>query len=270
MNGRILVWFSCGAASAVAAKVAVDAYGKRREVVVMNVDMDKDEHPDNKRFLGDVEKWIGQPIIRVKSEEYTDIHDVFLKERYIAGVMGAACTLRLKRNVCAQYQREDDEIVLGMTADEVQRIVDVTARNPKTKYLWLLQMAGITKDDCYSVVQSAGLVLPEMYRLGFTHANCLGCVKAGMWHWNRIRKLFPERFKRMAETERDVGHAVLKDKNGPVYLDELHPKRGRKEDEPNIVCGLLCEGFNDLVPLAVEKLNPHPPKGRRDYWSLGR
>lgn len=254
-NGRILVWFSCGAASAVAAKVAVDVWSRDREVVVMNVDMSADEHPDNARFLADVEKWIGQPIIKVKSAKYSGIHDVFLQERFIAGFTGAACTKRLKRDVCESYEKPDDTIVLGMTADETERIVKIVSRNPAKKYMWFLQMAGITKDDCYGVLRANGIELPAMYKLGFGHNNCLGCVKGGMYHWNQIRKLFPERFQRMAETEREIGYSVIKG----VYLDELSPGRGRREDEPNIQCGLLCEGFNDLVPLAVEKLsNPSP------------
>lgn len=255
MEGRILVWFSCGAASAVAAKVAVEAYAAKREVVVMNVAMDTDEHPDNPRFLREVEAWIGQPIIRVKSDKYTGIHDVFLQERYIAGVMGAACTRRLKRDIFDAHQQPEDNLVLGMTVDEGARIAKLIARNPTTKYLWLLADNGITKDDCYGVLQAAGIELPVMYKLGFTHNNCLGCVKGGMYHWNQVRKHFPERFKQMAETERDVGHAVLKSNGVPVFLDELHPKRGRKEDEPNLSCGLLCEGYSDIVPLAVDKLN---------------
>lgn len=256
-NSRILVWFSCGAASAVAAKVAVDAWGRfGREVVVMNVDMSADEHPDNARFLADVEKWIGQPIIKVKSPKYSGIHDVFLQERFIAGFMGAACTKRLKRDVCESYENPDDTIVLGMTADETDRIVKIVSRNPAKKYMWFLQMAGITKDDCYGVLQANGIELPTMYKLGFGHNNCLGCVKGGMYHWNQIRKHFPDRFQKMAEVEREIGYSVIKG----VYLDELDPKRGRREEEPNIQCGLLCEGFNDLVPLAVEKLGEtHKP-----------
>lgn len=253
-EGRILVWFSCGAASAVAAKVAVDAYGKRREVVVMNVDMREDEHPDNQRFLQDVEKWIGQKIIRVKSEKYSGIFDVFEKDRYIAGHAGAACTKRLKRDIFKQYTLPGDTVVIGMTSDERTRIDDLVSRRPGEKFLWLLVDCGITKDDCYHILQSAGIKLPVMYELGFSHNNCLGCVKGKMYHWNQVRKLFPERFKRMAEIEREIGYAIIKDNDTPVFLDELEPGRGRREEEPNIECGLLCEGVRDIVPLAVVKL----------------
>ena len=80
-----------------------------------------------------------------------------------------------------------------------------------------------------------------MYRLGYNNNNCIGCVKGGMGYWNKIRVDFPDRFLRMAQTERLVNHAVNTDKNGPVFLDELDPNRGNfKTDAPGD-CGFTCE-----------------------------
>jgi hypothetical protein len=58
---KIAVWFSCGAASAVAAKKTIEKYGDFCEVVVINNPI-KEEDSDNKRFLKDVEKWLGVKI----------------------------------------------------------------------------------------------------------------------------------------------------------------------------------------------------------------
>ena len=55
----IVVWFSCGAASAIAAKLTLDKYGKDNNVRIVNNPI-KEEHEDNLRFLKDVEKWIGK------------------------------------------------------------------------------------------------------------------------------------------------------------------------------------------------------------------
>ena len=44
-----------------------------------------------------------------------------------------------------------------------------------------------------------------------------------------------------AKMERQRGYTILKDENGPIYLDELNPKRGRKSDEIAIQCGIMCE-----------------------------
>lgn len=84
---RVLAWFSCGSASAYAAKLAAEKYGELCEVCYC--DTLAHEHPDNRRFLADVERWIGKPIKILKSAEYTDIYDVFERTRWLIGNKGA-------------------------------------------------------------------------------------------------------------------------------------------------------------------------------------
>lgn len=81
---------------------------------------------------------------------------------------------------------------------------------------------------------------PKMYELGYANNNCVGCVKGGMGYWNHIRKDFPEVFESRAKLEREVGHSMLKDKNGSVYLDELDPDRGDMNTEIMPDCGIMC------------------------------
>jgi hypothetical protein len=247
---RILVWFSCGAASAVAAKVAVTRYRGERPVEVCYCDTSKDEHPDNARFLADVEKWIGQPVVRLRHQKYRSVEEVFLGERYIVGAYGAACTRCMKREVQEKYARPDDLRVLGFTADERDRIERLVEAYPEQKFLWLLADAGITKDDCYHVLSAAGIELPAMYRLGYGHNNCIGCVKGGKGYWNKIRRDFPEVFARRAAVQRELGVAF--NSGGKLYfLDELDPDEGQDVPEPQIECGLFCDRYTTLVDLAV-------------------
>tara|TARA_R110000782_G_scaffold266777_1_gene361576 strand:+ start:209 stop:406 length:198 start_codon:yes stop_codon:yes gene_type:complete len=58
LGDTIAVWFSCGAASAVAAKKTIELYGGIADIRIMNNPI-KEEHPDNQRFLRDVEEWLG-------------------------------------------------------------------------------------------------------------------------------------------------------------------------------------------------------------------
>ena len=54
---EIAVWFSCGAASAVAAKLTLEQYGHIDNIrVINNPVIEEDE--DNIRFLKDIEKWL--------------------------------------------------------------------------------------------------------------------------------------------------------------------------------------------------------------------
>lgn len=50
---HVAVWFSCGAASAVAAKLTLDKYGSTNRVSIINNPI-QEEHEDNQRFLSDV------------------------------------------------------------------------------------------------------------------------------------------------------------------------------------------------------------------------
>ena len=239
---RQLVWFSCGAASAVAAKMAVKKYP---DCEVLYCDTLAYEHPDNMRFLRDVEKWIGKPITLLKSEKYKDIYDVFEKTGWLVGVGGARCTTELKKNVRKAYQRIGDLHIFGLTADEEKRIDRFEDQNPELEVEWMLADAEITKNDCYRILQQAGIELPEMYKLGYNNNNCIGCVKGQMGYWNKIRVDFPEHFKKMAELERKMNVALSKSYAGDgkrkrVFLDELDPSAGRDVPMPDIECGVIC------------------------------
>ena len=238
--GRVLAWFSCGAASAVAAKLAVETYAPTQAVEVLYCDTLAYEHPDNRRFMDDVAGWVGQPIKLLRSDRFADIFDVFRRERYLNGQNGAPCTRALKRNVRKAYERPEDLHVFGFTADEADRIADFELDNRGTDCAWLLADRGITKRDCYRIVREAGIALPAMYQLGYRNNNCIGCVKGGAGYWNRIRDDFPDAFDRMARTERELGFALLRVRGRPCYLDELPRGVGRYESEPDIECGPQC------------------------------
>ena len=238
---RVLVSFSCGAASAVAAKMAVDKYGDRVEVIYC--DTLKYEHPDNERFLRDVERWIGKSITILKSPKYDDIFDVFRKTGWLVGIGGARCTAELKRKVIKKHQRDDDLHVIGLTVEEVARIERFEANNP-IDVEWILRDASVTKSECYKIIQKAGISLPAMYLLGYNNNNCIGCVKGQAGYWNKIRVDFPEAFDRMAKFERVIGVAINKSRIGgtrrAIFLDELDPKAGIGVPLPDIECGVLC------------------------------
>ena len=241
-DSRVLVWFSCGAASAVAAKKATEIYP---DCEVLYCDTLAYEHEDNMRFLKDVEKWIGKPVKLLKSEKYTDIFDVFYRTGWLVGVGGARCTLELKKNVRKDYQRDGDLHIFGFTSDEQNRIDRFEDQNPELEVEWVLADNQITKSDCYRILQDEGIDLPEMYKLGYNNNNCIGCVKGQAGYWNKIRVDFPETFDRMAKVVRDLNVAINKSYAGDgkrkrVFLDELDPTAGRGVPLPDIECGVVC------------------------------
>lgn len=246
---RVLVWFSCGAASAVAAKLAIEQYGERCEVVYC--DTLKYEHPDNRRFLDDVSRWLGRPVKILRSPEYSDIMDVFMRTRWLVGTKGARCTTEMKKNVRKEYQEPDDIQIFGFTVEEDHRIARFKEENFEVVCEFPVHAAGIGKSDCYRRLREAGIEIPAMYRLGYKNNNCIGCVKGGMGYWNKIRRDFPDDFARMAGVERALGATILSDRRGGkrvrVYLDELDPHQGRYDEEPDIECGVVCASTNSVV-----------------------
>ena len=236
---RIVSWFSCGAASAYATYLAHQKYGDAMEAVYCRV---AEESEDNLRLLNEFEEKTGIPVKIIGDEGMNfSIYNVFRDRKFIKGPNGAPCTMILKKKVRKDYQRHDDLQIFGYTIDEQNRADRFIDSNNEVLTDFILIDAGITKPDCMKWFESMQFKLPEMYQLGYANNNCIGCVKGGMGYWNAIRNDFPAAFDRMAALEREIGHAINKGKEGPVYLDELDPNRGSfKRDAPGD-CGFTCE-----------------------------
>lgn len=119
---RIVAWFSCGTASAVTAKQTIVRYGVEHEVVVARC-LVPEEHEDNERFAADCETWFGQPVLRLKSDEYESCEDVWCRRRYMSGPNGAVCTVEMKKAVRHAFERswKPDLQAFGFTAEERKR-----------------------------------------------------------------------------------------------------------------------------------------------------
>lgn len=240
---RVVAWFSCGDASAVAAKLALQTYGPNRvEIVRIRLE---GEHPDNDRFAADCVRWFNHPVVELRAEKYADHWGVIEGERFINGAEGAKCTAILKRQVRSAYERWDDIQVFGFTAEEAQRAQDFSEHHIEVMLATPLIDEGLSKNDCHALIAQAGIEIPMMYRLGYPNNNCVGCVKGGMGYWNKIRVDFPEAFDRMSKLERKLGRSCIGGGGrARVFLDELDPKRGRLAAEPKMECGVTC--FNTV------------------------
>ena len=239
LNTRVVSWFSCGAASAVASKLAVEEYGTR--CVVVYCDTMASEHPDNQRFFEDVQAWLGEKIIRVKSSRFTTVDEVFDKTGYMAGINGARCTGELKRIPRMNFERPDDLHIFGLTADEATRAGKFEANNPTLDIDFILIRHGVTKADCLHRIMQAGIAVPTMYRLGYKNNNCIGCVKAtSAAYWQKIRQDFPDHFARRAAQSHRLGVRLTRWHGKRVFIDELPIATKQLTIEESISCGPDC------------------------------
>lgn len=233
INERKIVWFSCGAASAVTAFLNPDA-----ELVYCDTG---GEHEDNKRFLRDCEIWLSRKVTVLKNKDFIDHFDVIIKTGYVNGISGARCTVELKKKLRFEFERTDDVQIFGYTVDERHRADRFLKAYPEVNAKFPLIDKNLTKENCLGVLKAAKIKIPEMYLLGFNNNNCIGCVKGGMGYWNHIRKHFPEKFSQMAKIEREVGRSCIKN----VWLDELNPASGDTMREPRISCDFICQSVLD-------------------------
>ena len=227
-----VLWFSCGAASAVACKIGLAKYPEAR-LVYQKI---WSAHEDNERFIKDCEKWYGKKIEIIHSPFYKTHFDVIKATRYVNGPSGARCTTELKRKVRKYFEAENPDIklqIFGIGPKETHRAERM--KKDGKNYEFPLIDANINKKMCFQRLQKAGIELPMMYKLGFNNNNCIGCVKGGKGYWNHVRKHFPEVFERMAKLEREIGRSCIRGR----FLDELSLTEGRHK-EPDISCGLFC------------------------------
>lgn len=241
---RLLCSFSCGAASAVATKLAIERNDGRLPVHIMYIDT-RSEHPDNARFRAECEAWFGHPVHVHASSERHDIWDVFERDRYMSGINGARCTKVLKRWVADSVERVDDLQVIGYTAGSREQVrADRLWREQPEKMAWFpLIDAGITKADCFGILAAAGIKRPVMYDLGFDNNNCIGCVKGGNRYWSLIRKHFPSVFVRACLQSRALGVRLIQltidGVRSRYFLDELPPDAD-DETPVDMSCGFTC------------------------------
>jgi hypothetical protein len=261
-ESQTIAWVSGGAASAVACYLFYQEALKHSPTILpLFVRIDPlSEHPDTQRFVDECSLKLfdsipihvisvhthGSPIYKDCRSHY----DVLRKVRGIRFKDGAPCTRILKREVRDNFQIKLglNSHVWGFCKGEEKRMHQMLAQ-PGYHHFPLIEH-GLTKQDCFALLEGMGILLPEMYRLGFNNNNCISCCKGGMGYFNHIRTVFPEEFKKMAELERDVGHSCLKEtikgdkKSRKVFLDELDPERGRHEPMYVEDCGStgeICE-----------------------------
>jgi len=249
-NEKIVCWFSCGATSAVATKIAINRYGKDN-VRVVYFDI-KSAHEDNERFIKDCEKWYGIKIERIKSKKYDSQFDVIQKTNYVNGAKGARCTLELKRLVRKEWEKNNTYTnqVFGFeyTPKEIERANRLQRDHAYTLPIFPLIENRIDKIEALVILERANIKLPKMYLIGYPNNNCIGCVKGGIGYWNKIRVDFPITFDKMAKLERVMNRTCLKEQDGKkIYLDELDPKRGRELKILIPDCGFFCGDLNEYI-----------------------
>ncbi|PAL23559.1 hypothetical protein [Sphingopyxis sp. GW247-27LB] len=221
----------------------------------VHCDLGDSVHEDSRRFIDDLEKWFGKDIIRIRSEEYANVDEVFEHKKYLSGMLGAPCTGAMKVVPRMNFQLPSDIHFWGYTSDKLdaKRFDRMVANHANLHQRAPLIEMGIKKRDTHEILKKNGIRRPFVYEIGMPNGNCLGCVKASSPnYWSLIRKWFPEVFKRRSEQCRRFGARLViigrekgpdgKTRNIRCFPDEIPGDWPTTMKGVNFGgCGFLCE-----------------------------
>lgn len=231
---RRIAHFSCGAASAVATKLA-----PTDEIWYASTGA---EDEDNARFMRDCEAWFNRPVRVIKSSKYSSTWDVWEDRKYLAGVAGAPCTGELKVAPRVAAQRPGDVHIFGYTADsnDIKRARIMRENWPALNVEFPLIERGLNKAACLAMLINAGIEPPRVYAMGYPNANCIPCVKASSpSYWALVRKCHPVEYSRMEELEARIGAKLIQLHGQRIQLSQL-PIDTPTTEPLAPACDMLC------------------------------
>lgn len=250
---KYVVCYSGGHSSALVAIETVRKYGKE-DVILLNHNISPEvEHEDIKRFKEEVAKYLDIEITYANMEGWetkTPLRVCKELGGFKFGNSPTLCTTKLKTEPFNKWLKENFPVKKG----EVREDVVILYGFDKNEKARIQRRASILGQQGYKTdfplafwdrtIQSTeeiGIKKPSVYAL-HRHANCIGCLKAGMQSWYLVYCLYPKLWNEAKETETEIGYSILKDK----FLEELEPKFAQ----------MKCQG---MVP--TEKINPQA------FWS---
>lgn len=229
------------------------------DAIVVHCDLGDSVHPDSHRFINDLENWYGRPILRLRSEKYSNVDEVFDARRYLAGVHGAPCTGEMKFVPRMNFQLPSDIHYWGYAADrrDAKRFKIMQEEYPLLNQRAPLVEMGMRKRDTHAFLAEHGIQRPYVYEIGMPNGNCLCCVKAtSPNYWAHQRKHFPLVFARRAAQCRRYGARLTRIKGVRIFIDEI-PADWPTEIKDNFGgCGFHCATEN--VPQTLMGHNGGP------------
>lgn len=249
--------FSGGAASAYVAYLMVQRHGVENCLLFFTDTLW--EHPDNYRFMYDVADYIGIEFKHVMDTRTPET--VFMETRFLGNSRLAKCSSELKVRQTVIFIEElrdqgyEPILYFGIGPHERHRQENLTefyahqALEPVETRFPLID-SNLKDMDLKAIIENEWKIkLPEMYYLGFSHANCGGrCVRGGLNHYEHLYKTWPDVYKQQEEMENRLREllgnvTILKRDSKPLTL-----KQYREELEAGIRVNNMNPEENETIP----------------------
>lgn len=225
MSGKHVVLLSGGEASALVAIEVYRCYGNS-DLILLNHDItERVEDADIKRFKQEVASYCGVPITyaNMPGWETKDQFDVVIEAgAFKVGNGTALCTNRLKTapfDTWLKANQPDDTCIFyyGFDKGEQARILRRSSIMAAKGYRTAFPLA--FWERTISSTREVGIEPPLTYAV-FKHANCIGCLKAGMQHWYVVYVHRPDLWQKALYAEDEIDYSIIKGH----FLADLEPK----------------------------------------------
>ena len=211
-SGKVVVFFSGGLSSYLAAKRCVEEYGVDNVVLYFTDVMY--EHGTLYSFIDAAARKLGCWFV-VECRGKTPF-DVFKEVKLMGNTRIDPCSRVLKRelsHVLVEFDCDDDTILcIGYDWTEQSRIDKAIDNWAYNKVIFPMADAPyLTKKQMIEEVMDDGLIIPYLYTIGMAHNNCAGfCVKAGQGHYAVLLREDRDLYIQHEENEQEVYDAIGK------------------------------------------------------------
>jgi hypothetical protein len=222
---KFVVCYSGGKSSSECALTVAKKYGAEN-VILLNHDISAHvEQACTKKLKTDVADYLGLEITYANHKDWEEATPVSVCVDAGAWKIGSGhilCTNRLKTDPFKKWMLKNDPeceniYVYGMDLNEPTRVSRraqmMGLMGYKTEFPMLWPEEEIVR------LESIGIDPGSVYKT-FNHSNCVGCLKAGWQHWYIVYNTRRDIWDEAVDGEAEIGYAIHKDKDGPVYLED--------------------------------------------------
>lgn len=207
--------FSGGVGSWMCAKRVSERHGVENLTLLFTDTRMEDE--DLYRFLDQAAADLGAPLVKIADGR--DPWEVFRDSRFLGNSRVDPCSKILKRQLADKwlakhFDAAETIVYVGIDWTEEHRFARLKTRKADQGWTYeapLTEPPYVTKREMFDALEAAGIAVPRLYRLGFSHNNCGGfCVKAGHGHFANLLRQLPDRYAYHEKQEQEFREFIGK------------------------------------------------------------